>query len=215
MTDVEDTKPTLHAEMKSVARARILRAAQAVVVRRGLDSTVEDVASEGGVSRRTVFRYFPSHGQLLAAAVSQIIDDFQTIVPEPPGPSTDLDRWLLETATAFHAFNAEHIGQAFWDIYTGRPGLPPELKAVLDDRLEARFSMARAVTEGAWRAAGGEGRPPAWVADAFLLQLSGFAYHGVQAAAHPRTPAETGRFSAAVLSAVLDRALREQADPTS
>ncbi|OBJ00115.1 transcriptional regulator [Mycobacterium alsense] len=53
------------------AVARIVAAADRCVRRRGGQTTIADVAVELGVSRKTVYRYFPSTTALLRAAATQ------------------------------------------------------------------------------------------------------------------------------------------------
>lgn len=64
---------------ESEARARVLAAAQACVSRFGASkTTLPDVAAELGVTRQTVYRYFPSVADMLAAVgevgASEFID---------------------------------------------------------------------------------------------------------------------------------------------
>jgi AcrR family transcriptional regulator len=167
------------------------------------------VASEAGVSRRTVFRYFPSQGQLLAAAATAMFDESETLVPDPPATRADLDAWLLEMTTGLHTFFAERVGEVFWDLYASRPKAP-EVQALMDERRPGRFRVAQKITEVAWKAAGGTGRPPAWLQQTFLLHVSAFAHHGFQVGGPRRSAAETARTSAKVLSSVLDTALAQQ-----
>ncbi|OCB19426.1 transcriptional regulator [Mycobacterium malmoense] len=53
------------------AAARIVAAADRCVRRRGGQTTIADVAAELGVSRKTVYRYFPSTTALLRAAATE------------------------------------------------------------------------------------------------------------------------------------------------
>jgi AcrR family transcriptional regulator len=58
------------------AVARILSAAGKVIDERGAEFSIADVARTLGVTRQTVYRYFPSTEALLVAAAVQAADDF-------------------------------------------------------------------------------------------------------------------------------------------
>jgi AcrR family transcriptional regulator len=59
------------------AIARILDAAGKAIDARGADFSIADVARTLGVTRQTVYRYFPSTDALLVAAAVHAADDFQ------------------------------------------------------------------------------------------------------------------------------------------
>ncbi len=59
------------------ARQRIITATLSCVERLGTTrTTLSEVASELGVTRQTVYRYFPSHAELLGAVAQAGLDDF-------------------------------------------------------------------------------------------------------------------------------------------
>jgi len=59
------------------ARERLLEATVECIHRYGLEKTgLSDVASEAGVTRRTVYRYFPDRDALVSAALTRGIQDF-------------------------------------------------------------------------------------------------------------------------------------------
>lgn len=58
------------------AIARILEAASAAIDARGADFSITDVARTLGVTRQTVYRYFPSTDTLLVAAAVHAANDF-------------------------------------------------------------------------------------------------------------------------------------------
>ena len=59
------------------AAARILDAADTAIDARGADFSISDVARTIGVTRQTVYRYFPSTDALLQAAAQRGAADFQ------------------------------------------------------------------------------------------------------------------------------------------
>jgi AcrR family transcriptional regulator len=58
------------------AIARILDAASKAIEERGVDFSISDVARTVGVTRQTVYRYFPSTEALLVAAAVHAVDGF-------------------------------------------------------------------------------------------------------------------------------------------
>jgi len=210
-----DGRPTLAAEARARAQARILNAALELLVRRGFDTTVDDVAAAAGVSRRTVFRHFDSQAQLLAAASAEVVRSVEASMPAPPAPGTDLDSWLLETMLTFHRLQARVVGEAFWGLHRRLPGWQtgPEGVTAPSQRL-LRVDVPARIAAMAWTHAGGRGGPPAWVVDAFSLFTSSFAGKGLSVPV-PRSPEETGAISAKILSAVVRAAIAEEPAPPS
>ena len=198
--DRRPNRPTLGEETRAVIRARIVQGAATALAAGGFDTTVEDIAAAAGVGRRTVFRHFATHDEVLAAAVAEMIDNYERLMPGPPVPGADLETWLRETAVTFHDLNARLMGRAFWDLNVERPGISPV------DRDRRRVGYATQIARYAWHAAGGAGRPPSWVVDAFALQVSGFATNCLTG----YSAEKAGRVSARILSAVLATALAEE-----
>jgi AcrR family transcriptional regulator len=64
------------------AVARILDAASHAIDERGAEVGIADVARTLGVTRQTVYRYFPSTDALLVAAAVRAADDFQDRITE-------------------------------------------------------------------------------------------------------------------------------------
>jgi len=186
-----------------MARARILEGAVTALAEKGLDATVEDIAEAARVSRRTVFRHFATHGDLLVAALAEVIDAIGAHIRTFPPPGEDVEAWLTEFSVALHALLRRVIGRAFWDIHVQRPGTAPVVTAALADWLRMREGFAQEVATTAWRAMGGKKAPPPWVIDAFVLQLSAFATNAMVA----YSPEEAGQVSARILWAVLTTAL--------
>ena len=118
-------RPTLSEETRSVAQARIVQGAATALATRGFDATVDDIAATAGVGRRTVFRYFATHDDVVDAAVTEILARYDSLIPGPPSPSVDLETWLRETALTMHDLNGRLMGRAFWDMNVERPGITP------------------------------------------------------------------------------------------
>lgn len=198
-------RPTLREDSRSRARTRIIQGALVALASSGLDATIEEVAEAAGVSRRTVFRHFPSHGDLIAASIGQGLSVLESHIPEPPPPGTDIQQWLSDTVVLLHTLVRELLGRAFWDIHIDRPGTPSEVAAAIDDIAIQRRRFASELASCTWTALGGEGDVPGWVVDTFSLQVSGFATNAL-----PQYSAqETGRLSAQILWIVLAEAIAE------
>jgi len=185
-----------------VARARIVQGAATALATEGFEATVDSIAAAAGVSRRTVFRHFATHDEALAAGMAEILAGYDRRMPGPPAAGIDLETWLLESALILHELNGRLMGKAFWDMNVDRPGITQT------ERERRRIGYATDVARHAWRAGHGRRNPPAWVVDAFALQLSGFATNCLTG----YTAEKAARVSARVLSAVLRVALAEERD---
>lgn len=209
-TEAATTSPSLLDEQRDLARSRILRAAQRALAARGLAATVDDVAEQAGVSRRTVFRHFATRERLFATAIRGGLGAYAEQVPKRDlsDPASDAGDWLLGVLTTAHRINATN-GRAYWDLSVLEPDLPGELAEVAVERREARRRFVNGVSRTLWRARGGTGRPPEWVADAVAVHLSGFTTQSL-AGDFGRTPEQVARVSARVLEAAVAAALAER-----
>jgi len=198
-------RPSLGEESRALARTRIVQGALASLAVSGLDATVDEVAEAAGVSRRTVFRHFATHGELFAAAIAEGIQVLEARMPGPPPPGDDIEKWLIDTAVTMHELYRELVGRAFWDIHIERPGTPPEVVSALSDVPSFRRRYVTRLAAAAWEPLGGKGLPPEWVVDAFVLQLSGFASNAMATYSSQKA----GEVSARILWVVLQGALAE------
>jgi len=203
-TETSGFRPALGTELRAFAAARIVQGALAALARQGLDATVDDVAAEAGVSRRTVFRHFATQGELFCAAIDEVYRIYDQSLPEPPDAHVSLESWLRQVVGTYHELNARFVGRAFWDIHVGRSGIAPEVGAALEDITARRFEWSKEIAGHAWRKAGGKGRTPGWVTDAFALSLSAYASHAMA----KDSPEAVGRACTQILLAVLAAALR-------
>ncbi|MGA3221537.1 MAG: helix-turn-helix domain-containing protein [Acidimicrobiales bacterium] len=201
-----DDRPPLRAQQRSVADARILEGAMAVFAEKGLDGTVDDVAEAAGVGRKTVFRHFASHGELFAAVIARVMQIYEEELTGLTSMDDGRERWLENTAAALHGMNRRLLGRGFWDIHVRRPGTSPEVLAAISERYGRRREFLETLANAAWRAKGGEGRAPRWVADAFVVLLSAFATNAMES----YEVEDAGESSARILLAVLSDAIGEQ-----
>jgi AcrR family transcriptional regulator len=159
---------TLADEKRQAAVDRILRCARLFVAAHGLDVTVEQIADAAGVSRRTLFRLFPTRDELLAAAISAGLARYADELPAYRGG--DWRAWLHELCRAVHRMNAS-CGPGFWELAT-RHHLPPGLSAIEQQRRRGRRAVMTALADTLWSAANGPGRPPRTLAPAVAAYLS-------------------------------------------
>jgi len=199
-------RPSLGEETRAVVRARIVDGASAVLAERGFDATIDEIATAAGVSRRTVFRHFPTHGAVVEAAVSDLLSRYVRSVDQmSPASGAELGSWLEETAALLHSVNRRLIGRAFWDINLERSGCTPAQHEKL------RIEAASQIAHHAWHLGRVKGKPPSWVVDAFTLQLSCFATSCLEG----YDTNEAGKVSARILAAVLSAAMVEAQAPSS
>ncbi len=92
--------PTLADDKRQATVTRILRSARLFLAEHGLDVTVEEIAEAAGVSRRTLFRYFPTRDQLVAAAIGAGLERYGQLLPAYHGTRAALasGNWLPGTA---------------------------------------------------------------------------------------------------------------------
>jgi AcrR family transcriptional regulator len=89
----------LQTERAQDTRARILDAAFDAVASFGLSRlTVEDVARQAGLARQSVYRYFGSKDELVAALVIREMETFLDGVREAHARHTDLEAAMREAA---------------------------------------------------------------------------------------------------------------------
>jgi AcrR family transcriptional regulator len=197
---------TLAGEQRDVARARILRAARTALAARGLAATVDDVAAEAGVSRRTVFRHFATRDALFAAAIRAGVSRYGEQLPAAPPRGGDWRAWLAEVLAVTHRLNSRN-GRVFWEL-TGIQAqeLPTDVATAAEESRQQRNRFAGRVTRELWGANGGEAEPPGWLVDAVAVHLSGFTTQALGGDLG-RSPEQVAEVSARVIEAALASAL--------
>ena len=199
--------PSLADEQREVAQTRIMRAAGAVLAARGLAATIDDVAEAAGVSRRTIFRHFATRDALFVAVIRAGVRRYAEQIPQPPADD-DLKDWLAELLAVTHRLNAGN-GRVFWDLVGPQAReQSAELAVVAEECRDSRNRFAVTVTDLAWRARSGAGRPPGWLVDAVAVQLSGFTTQSLGGDLG-RSPDEVALVSARVIESALASALAQ------
>ncbi|MDE3064643.1 MAG: TetR/AcrR family transcriptional regulator [Acidobacteriota bacterium] len=208
VTDRSEDRPSLREDARERARARIVGGACIALARSGLDATIDEIAEEAGVSRRTVFRHFSSHSELVVAAIEASLRSIEERLPRAPEPGDDVREWLMDSMISMHELVRRIAGRAFWDIHAPHSGLAPEILSALEAVAPNRRQLTSHLAADAWAALSGSGRVPQWVEDAFEVHASGFATY----ATLRYSAAETGRLSGRILWEVLKAALKESSD---
>jgi len=109
---VSALQPGSFAEVKRQAAIdHVLAAVRRLVLTKGLDVTMDELAECSGASRRTLFRHFTTRDKLLAAAFEAGIVDYRQQLPAYDG---DRDSWLRATCDTAHRMNAT-IGPGFFN----------------------------------------------------------------------------------------------------
>jgi AcrR family transcriptional regulator len=200
-----DERPQLRTEMRALARERILAGAVATLTRIGLEATVDDVAEAAGVSRRTVFRYFPSYGALFGAAITEVMHRYEAGFPAPPAPGEGLDEWLVRAMTTMHRLHREMLGRSFWDLFSADDTLAPEVLTAIGEIPGLQRQFVERFTDVVWSASGDAAEPyPPWLADAVFLTASAYASNALDR----YNVEDAGAISARILGAAIRDARR-------
>ncbi len=213
-TTIESQRPgitnlSLAQEQQHVACERIKSATKALLVQRGFEITIDEIANASAVSARTIFRHFGSHDRLIVETVRDIFDSWsQRPSARLPRPADDLDGWLEGLAVAVHTRNAQDLGEAFWGIYSSNSRGSSALSELKTFRSDFRDRAVRYLTSCAWSAAGGTSDPPETLVLGFAINLSVFTTKALIVDSD-RTPSEIGSLTAAFLKTLLQRAVTD------
>jgi AcrR family transcriptional regulator len=126
-----------------------------------------------------LFRHFATREQLIADALSSVLDWYEQQVHQVQGAGTDLETWLSESVLRILQMH-RGAGHGLWQLAVAKDDeLSPEMARVNQRRRSNRRTMTTAMAATAWRRAGGQGECPGHVVDAFALTLSTFATHSL------------------------------------
>jgi AcrR family transcriptional regulator len=153
MSNVEPAPEVDARRQGTIDRAR--RAALDLLLARGLDVTMDEIAEAAAIGRRTLFRHFDSREQLLASALEQGIEYYSSQLPSFQGNWVEWLRALCDSAHAMHA----GYGPGYWELMH-RAELPPELAAVENDRRKRRRKAMARIAQTLWQETGGVGPAP-------------------------------------------------------
>lgn len=142
------TEPGLRERKKSRVREALLSRARALFAERGFDGvTVEELAAEAEVSRRTFFRYFGSKEELLFARRREQLERFRAALESPLAgekPRETVARALFSLTGDYRAGREELLREQA--LVRASPALVAQDLAV-DREFEA--AIAQALARGA------------------------------------------------------------------
>lgn len=185
---------------------RVLRAARRRLVVRGLAVSIDEIALEAGIGRRTVFRHFPSRDELVARALDQAIDGFHAQASVALSSDLPLERWLVEVLTELHG-SQRRAGRGLWELMAAdEADLPAPLARVDRRRRALREELTVAIATTAWKRAGGRRKVPRSVELAFALAISTFSVQSLEVD-YRAGATESAQAIAAMLGALLDRSV--------
>lgn len=120
---------------------RILRAAREVYASVGPEAAIDAVASHAGVGERTLYRRFPSKGELIRAALDQSIAENLSPVIERARRKVDPLRGLTDLIEAATSLGAQEHNL----LAAGRgAGVLADISAPLDEALQELLERAQA-----------------------------------------------------------------------
>ncbi len=149
-------------------RIAILEAAVDLLLTKGPDVTVSEIAERSSIGRRTIFRYFATKDDLLADAADMRTRHYGDVIP--PRDGRDVDEWLEAVARAVHTENLL-LAPTFLEV--ARRGKEISWNSKWEARPDhaTRTEHIQAVTSETWSASGGRGPVPKLVSDAFVFHL--------------------------------------------
>ena len=120
--------PKVVPEYKDQARIRIIKAACAVFRRKGLvNTTMDDIAREVGVSKGAVYPYFPSKTQLLVGVMGHLRGELMLKIERV----ADLDDVVEGVGRVLDAYFQEDFDPSVWSLLTAEASSDPEVREAL------------------------------------------------------------------------------------
>lgn len=121
-------------DLRRKRRLRLLQAAQEVFVASGFrNATMEGIAAQGGVSKATLYSYFPDKTAVFEAVAEKVSHDLVDVV------KTTLDRIEDPARAALAALTAKHL---HIHQLVRRSNFAPELFAANSDISKHHFTQA-------------------------------------------------------------------------
>jgi AcrR family transcriptional regulator len=158
----------LEQKKRQTTADHLVRAAVAGLAKHGFRVTVEDIAHEAGVSRRTIFRHFATRDDLLAVALTQQSDIFRSTLPQLGDQGWPA--WLAELCQAVHQAN-DTLRRTLHELVT-RHDLSPRMLKFADDIDTYRRGRNSEVADTLWQAIGQGGGAPAALGAVVASHLS-------------------------------------------
>jgi AcrR family transcriptional regulator len=132
-------KPTLRDRRKEETRRLLEEAARRLFAERGFRSTsIDEIATEAGVSRTTFFRYFPSKEAVVFAGQERGAEIFWKMLAERPPEENALRAFEEAVVSYARAMGSDPVERQraleVWALYAANP----ELRARLAENTQAR-----------------------------------------------------------------------------
>lgn len=174
-----DDLDSLLKDPKATVEYRIVRATRRLLVSKGLDVSMDEIASEADLGRRTIFRYFSSRDELIARAFSESLQQFNQQVLNSIATESDFKTWLTSVVATLHQSQVR-AGRGMWELAaTDDSHLPTVIAKVNKQRRSSRQKLTTAIADEAWSRAKGTGKTPREVELSFALAISSFAVHSL------------------------------------
>ncbi len=164
---------------RATTEYRILRATRRLLVTHGLEVSMDDIAAEAQVGRRTLFRYFDTRDELIAAALSLSLSSFNKQVEEIRHSDEIFTLWIRNMVSVLYTSQL-HAGRALWQLAaTDDNNLSDPIAKVNKKRRQSRRSLTQMMANEAWTRAGGKGSAPRSIELVVSLGVSSFAVHSL------------------------------------
>lgn len=164
---------------RATAEYRIVRATRRLLVTKGLEVSMDDIAAKAELGRRTVFRYFSSRDELLARAMNESLDHFNNQVNSSMNTEADIETWLFSVVQSLHQTQLR-AGRGLWQLAaTNDDDLPAPLAKVNKKRRDSRHLLTQTIAKEAWKRCGRSGQLPRDIELAFALAISSFTVHSL------------------------------------
>ena len=132
------SRSTMARPLSEAARAKMIQAAQAIIVEHGLDTcTIEEVARRSGVAKTTIYRHFGNADELVLAAVDEMIEDVA-----PPDTGT-LRGDLAGVVLVFRDVVRKPFFRQFFASMLSKALIDPEFAVLYRDLQEMRHAPLR------------------------------------------------------------------------
>ncbi len=122
------TLPKVVPEYKDQAKIRIIKAACAVFQRKGvINTTMDDIAREVGVSKGAVYPYFPSKTQLLIGVMGHLRDELKLKIERV----AELDDVPGGVGRVLDTYFQQVFDPAVWNLLAAEAASDPEVREAL------------------------------------------------------------------------------------
>ena len=192
---------------RDFVRSQALQATRALLAIHGLSLTMDQIADDSGISRRSLFRHFDSRNALVRAALEAALDDYEEALTSASSVDGELDAWLVNVLSYTHRSHLS-AGLAIWQLSsTADDNLPPYLVETTRRRRAMRRRLTDMLAAQAWELAGGTGEPPDIVTEVMAMTVSSCTTHSLVRDLEQPTD-EAARLNAAIIKTVIEANLQ-------